>query len=126
MNWFIKNPTSRITIRVTRDQRVIDEELSNVLALTFDALIMVVGGLCILNVIYFGAMAIATFLLFLIVLTVLKKFFKVTHVLTQQQAIKSAILQGVYFRANNEALHFRSICMLTALRERFFKATDEF
>lgn len=31
MMWFIKNPSSRVTFRLTRDQRVLDENLSNIL-----------------------------------------------------------------------------------------------
>ena len=126
MLWFIKNPSSRVTFRLTRDQRVIDETLNDILQQTFDALIMVVGGLLILNIIYYGVMAVITIIMMVLTFRILKKFFKVTHSIAQYQAAKKADLQAMYFRAMNDATHFRSLSMLQLLQERFFDASDEF
>lgn len=126
MIWFNKNPSSRVTFRMTRDQRIIDENLNQILQETFDSLIMVVGGLLILNVIYFGIMAIITLIIIYSLYRILKKFFKVTHSIAQMQAEKKAQLQAIYFRAMNESLHFRSLTMLDLLRDKFMLTTDTY
>lgn len=124
MVWFIRNPSSRVTFRMTRDQRVIDETLNEILQQTFDASIIVLGGLLILNVIYFGIMAIVTIILIITLYRILNKFFKVTHSIAQMQAEKKAKLQAIYFRAMTDTLHFRSLTMLDILRDQFMLATN--
>ena len=47
---------------------------------------MVLGGLLILNVIYFGIMLVITAIWVYMVVKIMKKYFKVTHNLTQYQA----------------------------------------
>lgn len=126
MDWFIKNPSSRVTFRMTRDQRVVDETLNQILQQTFDASIMVIGGFLILNVIYFGIMAVITLIILYSLYTTLRKFFKVTHSIAQMQAEKKAKLQAIYFRAMHEAFHFRSLTMLDVLRDKFMDATDDY
>lgn len=124
MLWFIKNPSSRVTFRMTRDQRVIDETLNDILQQFFDASIIVIGGLLILNIIYFGVMAIITIIIIYSLYRILNKFFKVTHSIAQMQAEKKAQLQAIYFRAMTDSLHFRSLTMLDILRDKFMLATN--
>lgn len=124
MLWFIKNPSSRVTFRMTRDQRVIDENLNDILQQTFDASIIVIGGLLILNVIYFGVMAVITVIILYSLYRILSKFFKVTHSIAQMQAEKKAKLQAIYFRAMGDTLHFRLLTMLDILRDKFMLSTN--
>ena len=74
MTWFTKNPSSRFTYRITRDQLVIDNELNKRLQKSFDSFIMLIGGLTILNIIYFGTMLPVTLVLMLWTFCLLRYF----------------------------------------------------
>lgn len=80
----------------------------------------------ILNTLYYGIMLVITTIWVFMVVKIMKKYFTVTHNLTQYQAGKKAKLQAMYFRAMNDTLHFRSLSMLASLRDRFFNASDSF
>ena len=86
MSWFIDNPSSKITFRLTRDQLIIDDHLNRKLQEAFDSFMIVIGGNIILNFIYLGPMFFVTLGTFLYVFWVLKNFFKVTHRLTEFEA----------------------------------------
>jgi len=126
MNWFNKNPSSRITYRLTRDQLVTDDYIIQGLQATADSLIILFGGLLILNYIYFGIFFCITIIIFVYVFFVLRKFFIVTHGIVQLESEKKASLQAMYLRSMNDSIHYRELCMLENLRDKFFKTSDEF
>ena len=70
--WFVKNPSSRIIYRLTRDQLVIDDKLNHQLQETFDSFIMILGGLIILNVLNAGPMLLVTIVLLIYMVFVLR------------------------------------------------------
>ena len=88
MSWFLENPSSKITFRLTRDQLIIDDQLNKKIQEFFDSFMIVVGGNIILNFIYLGPMLIVSVGTFFYLYFILKNFFKVTQRLTEFEAEK--------------------------------------
>lgn len=126
MSWFIHNPSSRISFRFSRDQLILDDELNIRIQKTFDSLVMLLGALVILNYIYFGVMAIITIFLIVYSYFVLKKYLRVIQSLCEILAEKKSMLQNMYLRSSLDSIHYRELCMLPGLRDRFYKISNSF
>ena len=126
MIWFTQNPSSRFTYRITRDQLVIDNELNKRLQKSFDSFIMLIGGLIILNILYFGVMLPVTLVLMLWTYCLLRYFMVTFQNLSQLFSEKKSALQTIFLRSAQDSLNYRMLCMLREARHIFYKATDDY
>lgn len=76
ISWFQEYPTCEIDYKLSYDLRVIDNKINDGIRLVLDDLFFVIGGLIILNYIYFGMMIFATIFFLLITLMIARKFLK--------------------------------------------------
>lgn len=126
MGWFIKNPSSKVLYRLTRDQRVIDDKLNIQIQESFDSFITMFAGLLILNALYFGIMIVYTLFLGIFIYFTLRRYSRVVEYFSQAAANKKAEVQAMYLKAMNDAIHYRELSMIPKLSERFFNLSDKF
>jgi len=126
MRWFIENPSSTLTYRLTRDQRIVDERLNYSLERMLDSLMIIIAGIVILNFVFVGAMLLVTVVVALYIRWLLRRYLQVVRFLTIQMNNSKAQLQASFFNSMGESIHYRGLCCLDDIQDKFFTYSDKF
>lgn len=81
MSWYIKNPSSKVTYLMSRDQSVIDMELNENIEKALDRVVIVVAGILVLSIIYWGIALIVFMVVILFLYFLLTRFYRSTSII---------------------------------------------
>lgn len=125
-SWIERTPPSRIIFRLTKDQSQIDEVLISNLRDACGNLLFLIGGLVVLNVIYFGFMLVLTVLGYVYLRRNMGRFLKVSQTFIQIMAEYRSKLVSIYLEILTTSVHLRVNDNEGFINEKFYEINDNF
>lgn len=83
IGFFMETPANRIIYRLSYDQMILDDKLNESMHGGIESLLFILGGLLIMNYVYYGIFLLLSIFIFVYLYQLLKNYLKVTTVIIQ-------------------------------------------
>lgn len=126
LSWFSMNTSNRIIHRFVHDQNNVDDNLSDAVIASLEAIICLLSGVLIFNFFYSGFLLLATFLVLCYMLYTLQLFLSVTSSFYQIADINSTKMTSVFNRMMKSSYLLRSMNKTNYLDRMFYDVCNTY